>query len=107
MNGLNSILIEGKVDKDGVVYEENEKFCSFVLESQRVENKKITTFGILVTARGNLATNCNEKFNLSKFSKVRVVGRLANEYDDMINIIAEHVEFKPKTENKSGDDPIL
>jgi len=107
MNSLNSILIEGNLTHDPVLYETtNEtKVCNFSLASNRFYKqndelqKEVSFFDVEVWAR--LAEHCGEY--LKKGRGVRVVGRLKQDRwkdgdgksHSRIKIVGEHVEFLP------------
>lgn len=98
-NMLNSVLIEGQVTevpnqiiKDGLPY------CSFGLKSYRVEtdnanHQKRTQTTLIVISTGRLAEMCLKFFKSG--TAVRIVGRLVNDTNDSLAVIAEHVELKP------------
>jgi single-strand DNA-binding protein len=109
MNHLNSILIEGNLVSDAVkrITKTGTGVCNFTIASSRfykgtdgAEEQEVCSFD--VTVWGKLAETCVE--NGKKGRGVRVVGRLHQErWDDengrahsKINIVAEHVEFRPK-----------
>lgn len=102
MNMLNSLIIEGKIEKvegNGLLpilivtiattrYEVREK-------KEEVEHFKIEVFGRLVEQE--------KQFQIGR--EIRVVGRLRQD-DSKVWVLAEHIEFKPfikkseETENK-------
>jgi len=108
MNNLNSILIEGNLVRDPVTKSVTGglQICEFTIASNRYYKKetgfeKETSFFNIVTF-GALAERTSEKGK--KGRGVRVVGRLKqNRWTDAegknhnrIQIIAEHVEFRPE-----------
>jgi single-strand DNA-binding protein len=117
MNNLNSILIEGNLVRDPeITYSpKGVAICKFTIASNRFYKaedeyqKEVSFFQVTVWAKQ--AELCSEY--LSKGRGVRVVGRLKQDrWQDTdgksrskIEIIAEHVEFRPdfKGKQKSGD----
>ncbi len=116
MNNLNSILLEGNLARDPELKytEKGTAVCHFAVASNRYfkqddeKQEEVSYFDI--TAWSRLAEVCNEY--LSKGRGVRVVGRLKQDrWEDSegktrskVQIIAEHVEFKPRLK-KDGDQP--
>ncbi len=116
MNNLNSILLEGNLVRDPELKytEKGTAVCHFAVASNRYfkqddeKQEEVSYFDITVWSR--LAEVCNEY--LSKGRGVRVVGRLKQDrWEDSegktrskVQIIAEHVEFKPRLK-KDGDQP--
>lgn len=104
MNSLNSVLLEGNLVADPVRLDSH--FVIFTIESVRFTTiddvlvKETSKFTITVP-KGNLAKICFD--TLKKDRGVRVVGRLrqnsifneGGKGNSTIEIIAEHVEFKP------------
>lgn len=99
MNHLNSILLEGNLENepkltaiDGLA-----PICSFNLASERYsrtdEEFEKHTSVISVRVNGRLAECCSSQ--LTQGRGVRVVGRIKQEDEIGVYIIAEHVEFKP------------
>lgn len=98
MSDLNSVLLEGKLehDPDAGTEPNGLPVCRFVVKSRRCfqskDDIKTEFMSVTVTTFGNLAQKCAE--NLKKGRGVRVVGRLSMQ-DDVLGIVAEHIEFKP------------
>lgn len=98
MNNLNSVLLEGKIEKGPslLTAPEGKSLCTFTISSARFykqgEDRKIETSLFDVEAHGRLAEVCGEYLKAGR--EVRVVGRLREE-DSRVFINAEHVEFKP------------
>lgn len=131
MNPLNSILLEGNVVRDVQVKKtaKGNSVCNFSIASNRTYKSETGSFEKEVSffdveAWGKLSELCAE--NCSKGRGVRVVGRLKQDrWTDKegkkfsrINVIAEHVEFRPvfqaaeevsKTEDKgpSEQEPVI
>lgn len=108
MNPLNSILLEGNVVRDVQAKKtaKGTSVCQFSIASNRTYKSETGSFEKEVSffdveAWGRLSEICVE--NCSKGRGVRVVGRLKqNRWTDKegkkishINVIAEHVEFRP------------
>ncbi len=116
MNSLNSILIEGNLTADPQLSEtpKGTAICTFSIASNRFYHaegeteKEVSFFEIEVWAR--LAEACAAA--LTKGSGVRVVGRLKQDRwtdadgtaHEKVRIVAEHVEFKPRTVTPPGAD---
>ncbi len=119
MNNLNSVLIEGNLVKDPELSytSKGTPVCRITLACNRFYKqddeyqKEVSYFDITVWSKQ--AEACNEY--LSKGRGIRVVGRLKQDrWEDTsgntrykVQIIAEHVEFKPKpkeTEDSSETD---
>jgi single-strand DNA-binding protein len=116
MNNLNSILIEGNLVKDPEMSHtpKGTAFCKFAIASNRFYKmdeeyqKEVSFFTIQTWAK--LAEICSEY--LKKGRGIRVVGRLKQDRwtgtdgkgKSRIEIIAEHVEFKPdfRTKDKTA-----
>ena len=97
MHNLNSILIEGTVT-GAVIPEPGEEAGYFRLLSmgyKKVEGERVE-FPIIVDVKveNRLAQVCSEF--LEEDRGVRIVGRLEQEPDKKLYILAEHVEFKEK-----------
>ena len=115
MNNRNSILIEGNLVRDPELKytPKGAAVCSFSLASNRYfkqdeeTQKEVSYFDITTWSR--LAEVCGE--SLSKGRGVRVVGQLKQDRwtspegqaRSKIQIVAEHVEFKPQLKGKDGD----
>jgi len=115
MNNLNSILIEGNLVRDPeLAYTtKGTAVCKFAVASNRFfkqeeeMQKEVSFFEVSTWAR--LAEVCGEY--LKKGRGVRVVGRLRQDrWTDpegkprsRIEIVAEHVEFKPQFKKADGD----
>ena len=115
MNNLNSILIEGNLVRDPeLAYTtKGTAVCKFSVASNRFfkqeeeMQKEVSFFEVSTWAR--LAEVCGEY--LKKGRGVRVVGRLRQDrWTDpegkprsRIEIVAEHVEFKPQFKKQDGD----
>ncbi len=112
MNSLNSILIEGNLVRDPeITYTtKGTALCKFTIASNRFfkleeEYQKEVSF-FSVTTWTKLAERCAEY--LKKGRGVRVVGRLKQDRwqgpdgkaKSRIEIVAEHVEFKPEFKGK-------
>jgi single-strand DNA-binding protein len=116
MNNLNSILIEGNLVRDPLFRStaKGTPLCTFTLASNRYYNhdggmeKEVSFFD--VEAWSKLAENCNELGR--KGRGVRVVGRLKQDrWNDTegkthtkVNIVAEHIEFRPEFKKEGGND---
>ncbi len=114
LNNLNSVLIEGNLVRDPELKytPKGAAVCSFALASNRYfkqdeeTQKEVSYFDITTWAR--LAEVCGEY--LKKGRGVRVVGRLKQDRwtspegqaRSKVEIVAEHVEFKPQMK-KDGD----
>jgi single-strand DNA-binding protein len=114
LNNLNSVLIEGNLVRDPELKytPKGAAVCSFALASNRYfkqdeeTQKEVSYFDITTWSR--LAEVCGEY--LKKGRGVRVVGRLKQDRwtgpegqaRSKIEIVAEHVEFKPQMK-KDGD----
>ncbi len=115
MNNLNSILLEGNLVADPELRytPKGAAVCSFRVASNRFYKqedelqKEVSYFDI--TAWNRQAEVCNEY--LTKGRGVRVVGRLKQDrWEDQegktrskVHIVAEHVEFKPKLQNRGTE----
>ncbi|MCL2441694.1 MAG: single-stranded DNA-binding protein [Treponema sp.] len=115
MNNLNSILIEGNLVRDPMLRSTSKgtQICAMCLASNRYYKqdsspgfeKEVSFFDI--EAWGKLAEACYARGK--KGRGVRVVGRLKqNRWTDpegkthsKINIVAEHVEFRPEFKKDS------
>jgi single-strand DNA-binding protein len=97
MNMLNSVSIEGFLDKDPVSSNEvdNQMTCTFNVVSVRKDHTTKKTEKIIagIVTTGHLAGSCAEYLKTGR--GVRVVGRLAGYPFLFIN--AQRVEFKPET----------
>jgi single-strand DNA-binding protein len=119
VNNLNSILIEGNLVRDPELSytTKGTAVCKFSVASNRFfkqeqeMQKEVSFFDVSTWAR--LAEVCGEY--LKKGRGVRVVGRLKQDRwtdadgkgHSRIEIVAEHVEFKPqfkKADGKDGDE---
>jgi single-strand DNA-binding protein len=120
LNNLNSVLIEGNLVRDPELKytQKGAAVCSFSLASNRYfkqdeeTQKEVSYFDITTWSR--LAEVCGEY--LKKGRGVRVVGRLKQDRwtspegqaRSKIQIVAEHVEFKPQMkkdgEGKGGEE---
>ena len=116
MNNLNSILIEGNLVRDPELKytPKGAAVCSFALASNRYfkqdeeTQKEVSYFDVTTWSR--LAEVCGEY--LKKGRGVRVVGRLKQDRwtspegqaRSKIEIVAEHVEFKPQFKKGEGKD---
>ena len=115
MNNLNSILIEGNLVKDPELSytPKGTAVCKFTVACNRAFKqddqlqKEVSFFDVSTWTR--LAEVCGEY--LKKGRGVRVVGRLKqNKWTDAdgkphsrVEIVAEHVEFKPQFKKQDGD----
>jgi single-strand DNA-binding protein len=94
MNGLNQIIIEGKVSSDTnfEIIQNGLVRASVKIEVQRQYKdwKEISQFDIV--GYGNLAEILKEFAH--KDRGIRVIGRLKSESEKVV-IVAEHIEFKP------------
>jgi single-strand DNA-binding protein len=115
MNNLNSILIEGNLVRDPEMSytSKGTAVCKFTVASNRFWKqeselqKEVSYFDVSAWTR--LAEVCGEY--LKKGRGVRVVGRLKQDrWTDTdgkprsrIEIVAEHVEFKPQLKKQDGD----
>lgn len=116
MNDLNSILVEGNLTRDPVLSTTptGTPVCNFSVGSHHLykkeneQRKETSFFDVEVWAR--LAENCAEY--LSKGRGVRVVGRLKQDrWKDgegrprsRVKIVAEHVEFRPQSTRRNGEE---
>jgi single-strand DNA-binding protein len=116
MNNLNSIILEGNLTKDPVMDKtpKGTAVCHFTVASNRYyktegeRQEEVGFFEVEVWSR--LAETCSEY--LTKGRGVRVVGRLKQdrwtnpegEPRSRINIVGEHVEFRPKPKVGSSDE---
>jgi len=116
MNNLNSILVEGNLVKDpelayttkGTAVCKFSVACNRFFKQEEEMQKEVSYFDVSTWAR--LAEVCGEY--LKKGRGVRVVGRLRQyKWTDpegkprsRIEIVAEHVEFKPQFKNKDGEE---
>ena len=114
LNNLNSVLIEGNLVRDPELKytQKGAAVCSFALASNRYfkqdeeTQKEVSYFDVTTWSR--LAEVCGEY--LKKGRGVRVVGRLKQDRwtnpegqaRSKVEIVAEHVEFKPQLK-KDGD----
>jgi len=115
MNNLNSILVEGNLVKDpelayttkGTAVCKFSVACNRFFKQEEEMQKEVSYFDVSTWAR--LAEVCGEY--LKKGRGVRVVGRLRQDrWTDpegkprsRIEIVAEHVEFKPQFKKADGD----
>ncbi len=115
LNNLNSVLIEGNLVRDPELKytPKGAAVCTFALASNRYfkqdeeTQKEVSYFEITTWSR--LAEVCGEY--LKKGRGVRVVGRLKQDRwtgpegqaRSKVQIVAEHVEFKPQFKGKDGD----
>jgi len=115
MNNLNSILVEGNLVRDpelsyttkGTAVCKFSVACNRFFKQEEEMQKEVSYFDVSTWAR--LAEVCGEY--LKKGRGVRVVGRLRQDrWTDpegkprsRIEIVAEHVEFKPQFKNKDDD----
>jgi len=116
MNNLNSLLIEGNLVRDpelsyttkGTAVCKFTVACNRFFKQDQETQKEVSFFDVTTWAR--LAECCGEY--LKKGRGVRVVGRLKQDRwtdpegkaHSRVNIIAEHVEFKPQLKNKDGEE---
>lgn len=116
LNNLNSVLLEGNLVRDPELSytAAGKPVCRFSVASNRFykqgeETQKEVSF-FDVTTWAKLAEVCNEY--LTKGRGVRVVGRLKQDrWQDAegrtrsrVQIVAEHVEFKPQLKKPDGDE---
>jgi len=115
MNNLNSILVEGNLVKDpelayttkGTAVCKFSVACNRFFKQEEEMQKEVSYFDVSTWAR--LAEVCGEY--LKKGRGVRVVGRLRQDrwtdpegkLRSRIEIVAEHVEFKPNFKKQDGD----
>jgi single-strand DNA-binding protein len=115
MNNLNSILIEGNLVKDPELSytPKGTAVCKFSVACNRQwkqddeVQKEVSFFDVSTWTR--LAEVCGEY--LKKGRGVRVVGRLKQDRwtdpdgkpHSRVQIVAEHVEFKPQLKKQDGD----
>ncbi len=114
MDSLNTIIVEGSVVKEPLIKTtpKGTQVCTFSIMTTRSfkkddgYEKEISFFD--VDAWGKLAASCEK--NLHKGRGIRVVGRVKqNRWEGAdgkkfakINIVAEHIEFRPMfLENKN------
>ncbi len=116
MNNLNSILIEGNLVRDPELSytPKGTAVCKFAVACNRSYKqddefqKEVSYFDVSTWTR--LAEVCGEY--LKKGRGVRVVGRLKQDrwtdpdgkLHSRIEIVAEHVEFKPQLKKQDGDE---
>jgi len=113
MDNLNSVLLEGNLVRDPLIRStpKGTSVCSFAIASNRFFRQdsgleKETGF-FNVEAWGKLAEACGA--NGRKGTGVRVVGRLrqyrwknsAGESASRTVIVAEHAEFRPRSQSKA------
>jgi len=100
MNNLNSILIEGEVEKivEQTINESAFKTVFTIVSNRYVKGKKDyerKQIHVTIVTRDKLADSCNKQ--LKKKRGVRVVGILdEDEADGRLFVVAEHVEFRPE-----------
>jgi single-strand DNA-binding protein len=115
MNNLNSILIEGNLVKDPELSytPKGTAVCKFTVACNRAFKqddklqKEVSFFDVSTWTR--LAEVCGEY--LKKGRGVRVVGRLKQDKwtdadgkpHSRVEIVAEHVEFKPQFKKQDGE----
>lgn len=102
MNNLNSLILEGVAGSEPVitVSEKGTSICTFTVVYKRISKEGDTRreegVEITVEAWAQLAELCSRR--CKKGRGLRVVGRLKqNIADGKIEVIAEHIEFKPVT----------
>ena len=99
MNNLNSILLEGILEKEPqlLTAPQGKSLCTFTLSSIHsygtFEKRETETSSFDIETHGRLAEVCGDYLRAGR--GVRVVGRL-KQRDSRVLIVAEHVEFKPK-----------
>ncbi|MDR2478546.1 MAG: single-stranded DNA-binding protein [Treponema sp.] len=114
MNNLNSVLIEGKMVRDPLLRTtpKGKLLCTFSLASNRFYRqesgyeREVSFFDVETWARLAEDCNCHGK----KGRSVRVVGRLKQDrwngsdgkVHSRVNIVAEHVEFRPEFSKESA-----
>lgn len=117
MNNLNSILLEGNLTRDPELKHSSSgvSYCQFAIATNRYfkqqdeYQQEVSYFEVMTFSR--LAETCAEY--LRKGRGVRIVGRLKQsrwqsregKNRSRVEIVAEHVEFKPKA--KQQDRPEL
>lgn len=98
MNQLNSILLEGVLLSDPTRTYSDMGIAKtvFEIESRRADKTTFleTFINVGIVTHGDQAQVCKE--HLKKDRAVRVVGRLIEDNNGDICILAEHVEFKAK-----------
>jgi single-strand DNA-binding protein len=115
MNNLNSILIEGNLVRDPELSytPKGKPICKFAVACNRSYKqddefqKEVSFFDVSTWSR--LAEVCGEY--LKKGRGVRVVGRLKQDRwtdpdgkpHSRVEIVAEHVEFKPQIKKEDGN----
>ena len=119
MNCLNSVLLEGNLVRDPLIRStpKGASACSFAIASNRFFRQgsgieKETSF-IDIEAWGKLAEACGAQG--CKGRSARVVGRLrqdrwsnpSGESRSRIVVVAEHVEFRPKSQGNAEGPPEL
>lgn len=90
MNNLNSVILEGAVNKDTVSF--NDSFGIIVLGFTLETVRDPETYKFDVECFGKLASVAHNTFEKSLIHKVRVVGRLKKLSN--VVVVAEHIEFK-------------
>lgn len=116
MKNLNSLLLEGNIVRDPVTKQiaTGKNVCTFTLASNRYYKvsdgfgEEVSYFD--VEAWGKLAENAAE--NCKAGRGVRVVGRLKQsrwvgndgKHYSKINVVAEHIEYKPIFAKKNSSD---
>ena len=118
MNQLNSIILEGNLAKDPVIFDATETFkvCKFSVAVNRWSKnhndegvEEVSFFD--VECYGKMAEVCAKKG--TKGRGVRIVGRLKqNSWKDesgkshsKVFVIAEHIEYKPQQNNTKTEKP--
>jgi single-strand DNA-binding protein len=119
MNALNSIILEGNLVRkpDAKLTTKGTPVCNFTVASNRYyrldgseETKEEVSF-FDVETWAKQAEICEK--HLDRGRGVRVVGRLKQDRwtdkdgnnQSKIKIVAEHIEFRPRTKKQEGDAP--
>lgn len=89
MTLLNSVIVEGSVSTDV-------NGDLFLLETKRLTTIEVESAIIPCVLRGYMR---NFAENIKKGDKVRIVGRLATENNNLV-LVVEHIEFKKIKEGK-------
>ena len=98
MNQLNSIILEGNVSEKPVFDEVKGTFDFPIAVKRFYKNEdgseELETSHFNIRSYGKMAEVCKDKCTVDR--GIRVVGRLKEENSKVI-VIAEHIEFKPKS----------
>jgi len=103
MNDLNSVLLGGVVHTTPVT-KGNE--CRFDIGSRRASKAddghwELTPHLFTILTKDRLAKTCQR--DIRKGRKVRVVGTLVLDEDGGVDILADHVEYRPSSKEPKND----